>query len=100
MIYLGFVYVSLAINSCVSLATMGATKVTAGKATTKANAHAFNQIMSTLSTNPTLNKVMTNDIRHDIKSAIKKAKTKRWYLLGIIISTSFKNGFSLSHLRC
>lgn len=68
---------------------MGATKVTAGKATTKANAHAFNQIVRTLSTNPTLNNVITNDIKHDIKSAIKKAKTKRWYLLGIIIQTTY-----------
>jgi hypothetical protein len=33
--------------------------------------------------------VITNDIKHDIKSAIKKAKTKRWYLLGIIIQTTY-----------
>lgn len=73
------------ITLLVSLATTGATITTAGKAITKANAHAFNQMASRFSTKPTLNNVMTKDIKHDINSAIKKAKTKRWYLLGIIM---------------
>lgn len=72
-----------------SLFTTGATKVTVGNATTNANPQAFSQSEIKLSTKPTLNKVITNDIKNDINSAIKNEKTKRWYLLGIIAGDNF-----------
>lgn len=69
----------------VSLCTIGETKITAGNATTKAKPHAFSQINKRFSTSPTLNKVITSDMRQDINSAIKKENTKRWYFCGIIV---------------
>lgn len=59
----------------VSLWTTGATNTTVGKAIQKANNHALSQIDTMLSTIPTLNKEITNDIKPDMKSAIKKANT-------------------------
>lgn len=50
----------------------------------KANNHAFSQMAIMLSTKPTLNKLMTKDIMHDIKSDIKKEKTSGVYL-GLIM---------------
>ena len=69
----------------VSLCTTGETKITAGNATTKANPQAFSQINRMLSLIPTLNKVITSDMRQDINRAIKKENTKRWYFCGIIV---------------
>jgi hypothetical protein len=65
---------------------MGAMMVTAGKAIKNAKPQAFSQIIARFSTKPTLNNVITKDIRHDIKNAIKKENTKRWYLRGSIIT--------------
>ena len=55
--------------------TKGETATTAGKAITKAKAQAFSQIERMLCTKPTLNKLMTKDIKHDISSAMKNEKT-------------------------
>lgn len=60
----------------VNLWATGATSTTVGKAKQNANNHAFNQIPIILSTTPRLNIEITNDINPDIKSAIKKAKTR------------------------
>jgi hypothetical protein len=65
---------------------MGATNVTVGKATAKANAHALSQIETIFSTSPTLKILMTNDMMHDMSSAIKKANTMFWYFPGIIFN--------------
>jgi hypothetical protein len=46
-----------------------------GKAIQKANNHALSHIVTILSTMPTLNIEITNDINPDMKSAIKKANT-------------------------
>ena len=59
----------------VSLWTTGATNTTVGKAIQKANNHALSHIVTILSTIPTLNIEITNDINPDMKSAIKKANT-------------------------
>lgn len=59
----------------VSLWTTGETNITVGKAIQKANNHALSQIDTMLSTIPTLNREITNDIKPDMKSAIKKANT-------------------------
>jgi hypothetical protein len=49
--------------------------MTAGKAITKANAHDLSQIVMMLFTRPTLKRLITNDMRHDINNAIKNEKT-------------------------
>jgi len=56
-------------NLATSLRTMGATNITAGKATTKAKSQACNQILRMSGTRPTLNKLITSDIKQDINSA-------------------------------
>ncbi len=55
--------------------TTGTTISTQGKATTKAKPQAFSQRILKPSTQPILNNVITKDIRHDIKTAMKKEKT-------------------------
>lgn len=62
---------------------------TVGKATQKANAHAFNHIDTMLCTHPTLKILITRDIKHDINKAIKNAKTMGAYFLGIMANILF-----------
>ena len=59
---------------------MGATKITVGKATQNAKAHAVSQIEIILLTKPTLKTEITKDIKPDINNAIKKANTTVRYL--------------------
>ena len=54
-----------------------------GNATEKAIPQALSQIEIKLLTSPTLTVVTTNDIRQDMSSAIKNAKTIGWYFLEI-----------------
>ena len=72
-----------------SFLTVGETSRTVGNATRNAKLHALIQIFTMFSTNPTLNTLITNDMMHDINSAIKKAKTKCWYFL-FITSVTFQ----------
>ena len=80
----------------VKFRTTGATRKTAGKATGKAPAHAFIQIDSRLSTNPTFRMLTISDIRQDINKAIKKANTIASYFRAITVENSctrkLKNG--------
>jgi hypothetical protein len=66
-----------------SFLTIGATTTIVGNATEKATLQALSQIEIRLSTNPTFRVLTTNDIKQDINSAIKNAKTIGWYFLGI-----------------
>lgn len=54
---------------------MGATNITVGKAMQKANNQALSHIATIFSIMPTLKIEITNDIKPDMKSAIKKANT-------------------------
>jgi len=58
-----------------------------GKATINAENQAFIQIMKKSSGKPKLKKVMTADMRNDIKNDIKKAKSIGWNF-GLIIFVS------------
>lgn len=53
--------------------TMGATILTIGKATIKPKPQAFSQIIKKFETKPTLKRVITRDMIHDINNAMKKA---------------------------
>lgn len=53
--------------------TRGATILTVGKATTKANPQAFSQIIKKFETKPTLKRLITSDMIHDINNAMKNA---------------------------
>ena len=52
---------------------MGATILTIGKATIKPKPQAFSQIIKKFETKPTLKRVITRDMIHDINNAMKKA---------------------------
>lgn len=54
----------------------------------KAVIQAFNQIMNSPSTQPRLIQVMTQDMMHDMISAIKKLTKMGWYLAAIHISNN------------
>lgn len=55
--------------------TKGLISTIVGNATLNANAHAFNQMNNNPLVQPKLNKVITNDIIHDIVIDITKANT-------------------------
>ena len=71
------------INKPTNLLTIGPTINTAGKATAKAKLQAFNHLKNKPSISPTLKMVITNDMKHDIKSAMKNENTTAVYFLCI-----------------